>query len=192
MRNPHYSVAEILDSPWGYVALMTVPIGLYLMFKILLWDYRSRRTDDPNNPNRAQSFSLTSRPGPGQMPQSELPAVRHLVKDPELQVMATTAAHKVADAVRQAKATYEGELKLRSMNNDHVGAMEWDWVWSMLQAKDGKLTANAELLERAQQQVEHGKPASSTAAVSTMLAEMVAEQQALKQVQHICNTLAKS
>ena len=40
MRNPHYSVAEILDSPWGYVALMTVPIGLYLMFKILLWDYR--------------------------------------------------------------------------------------------------------------------------------------------------------
>ena len=54
---------------------------------------------------------------------------------------------------RQAKARYEGELKLRSMNNDHVGAMEWDWVWSMLQAKDGKLTANAELLERAQQQV---------------------------------------
>jgi hypothetical protein len=41
MRNPHYSitVAEVLDSPLGYLALMAVPIGLYFMFKILLWDY---------------------------------------------------------------------------------------------------------------------------------------------------------
>ena len=42
------------------------------------------------------------------------------------------------------------------------------------------------------EQVQQGQPASSTAAVSTMLAEMVAEQQALKQVQHLCDTLAKS
>ncbi len=41
MRNPYYSitVAEVLDSPLGYLALMAVPIGLYFMFKILLWDY---------------------------------------------------------------------------------------------------------------------------------------------------------
>ena len=41
MTNPHYSltVAEVLDSPLGYLALMAVPVGLYLMFKILLWDY---------------------------------------------------------------------------------------------------------------------------------------------------------
>jgi len=41
MKNPHYSitVAEVLDSPLGYLALMAVPIGLYFMFKILLWDY---------------------------------------------------------------------------------------------------------------------------------------------------------
>lgn len=41
MRNPHYSltVAEVLDSPLGYLALMAVPVGLFLMFKILLWDY---------------------------------------------------------------------------------------------------------------------------------------------------------
>ena len=41
MRNPHYSltVAEVLDSPLGYLALMAVPVGLYFMFKILLWDY---------------------------------------------------------------------------------------------------------------------------------------------------------
>lgn len=41
MSNPHYSltVAEVLDSPIGYLALMAVPVGLYLMFKILLWDY---------------------------------------------------------------------------------------------------------------------------------------------------------
>ena len=52
--------------------------------------------------------------------------------------------------------TYEGELKLRSMNNDHVGAMEWDWVWSMLQSKDSKNSqmANTELLEKAQLQVD--------------------------------------
>ena len=41
MRNPYYSltVAEVLDSPLGYLALMAVPVGLYFMFKILLWDY---------------------------------------------------------------------------------------------------------------------------------------------------------
>ncbi len=55
---------------------------------------------------------------------------------------------------RQAKAEYEGELKLRSLNNDHVGAKEWDWVWSMLQAKEGSITAtaNPELLAKAQEQ----------------------------------------
>ena len=41
MSNPYYSltVAEVLDSPLGYLALMAVPVGLYFMFKILLWDY---------------------------------------------------------------------------------------------------------------------------------------------------------
>ena len=55
---------------------------------------------------------------------------------------------------RQAKAEYEGELKLRSLNNDHVGAKEWDWVWSMLQAKEGSITAtaNPEQLAKAQDQ----------------------------------------
>ena len=55
---------------------------------------------------------------------------------------------------RQAKAEYEGELKLQSLNNDHVGAKEWDWVWSMLQAKEGSITAtaNTELLAKAQEQ----------------------------------------
>ena len=62
---------------------------------------QSRRTDDPSDPDRSQSFSLSSRPGPGQMPQQDLPApVRHLVKDPALQAMAAEAASKVADAVR--------------------------------------------------------------------------------------------
>lgn len=56
---------------------------------------------------------------------------------------------------RQAKAQYEGELKLRSLSHERAGAMEWDWVWSMLQAKEGNatVTANAELLAKAQQQV---------------------------------------
>ncbi|DBB04420.1 TPA: hypothetical protein ACH3X1_012902 [Trebouxia sp. C0004] len=157
MRNPHYSitVAEMLDSPLGYLALMAVPIGLYFIFKILLWDYTNCRTDDPSDPDRSQSFSLSSRPGPGQMPQQDLPApVRHLVKDPALQAMASEAASKVADAVRQAKAEYEGELKLRSHNNNHVGVKEWDWVWSMLQAREGSImaTANPELLAKAQEQ----------------------------------------
>ncbi|DBB10991.1 TPA: hypothetical protein ACH3X3_006472 [Trebouxia sp. C0006] len=197
MRNPHYSitVAEVLDSPLGYLALMAVPIGLYFMFKILLWDYTSRRTDDPSDPDRSQSFSLSSRPGPGQMPQQDLPApVRHLVKDPALQAMAAEAASKVADAVRQAKAEYEGELKLRSLNNDYVGAKEWDWVWSMLQGKEGSITAtaNPDLLAKAQEQVKKGEPANSGAAVSTMLAEVVAEQQALQQVENLCTTLAKN
>jgi len=55
---------------------------------------------------------------------------------------------------RQAKAEYEGELKLRSLNNDHVGAKEWDWVWSMLQGKEGSITAtaNPDLLAKAQEQ----------------------------------------
>ncbi len=55
---------------------------------------------------------------------------------------------------RQAKAEYEGELKLQSLNNDHVGAKEWDWVWSMLQTKEGSITATAspELLAKAQEQ----------------------------------------
>lgn len=62
---------------------------------------QSRRTDDPSEADRSQSFSLSSRPGPGQMPQQDLPApVRHLVKDPALQAMAADAAGKVADAVR--------------------------------------------------------------------------------------------
>ena len=56
---------------------------------------------------------------------------------------------------RQAKAHYEGELKLRGMNNDHVGAMEWEWVWSMLQSKQGSSAgiAQEEVLAKAQQQV---------------------------------------
>lgn len=64
--------------------------------------------------------------------------------------MTTTFKHCCC---RQAKAEYEGELKLRSLNNDHVGAKEWDWVWSMLQAKEGSMTtANPELLAKAQEQ----------------------------------------
>ena len=51
---------------------------------------------------------------------------------------------------RQARAEYESELKLRSMNNDHVGALEWDWVCSMLQGRGG---ASQSFLARARQQV---------------------------------------
>ena len=56
---------------------------------------------------------------------------------------------------RQAKAHYEGELKLRKMNNDHVGAMEWEWVWSMLQSKQSSTAgvAQEEVLAKAQRQV---------------------------------------
>ncbi len=69
--------------------------------EVRLMSLQSRRTDDPNEPDRSQSFSLSSRPGPGQMPQQDLPApVRHLVKDPALQAMAAEAASKIADAVR--------------------------------------------------------------------------------------------
>lgn len=41
------------------------------------------------------------------------------------------------------------------MNNDHVGAMEWEWVWSMLQSKQGSRAgiAQEEVLAKAQQQV---------------------------------------
>lgn len=41
------------------------------------------------------------------------------------------------------------------MNNDHVGAMEWEWVWSMLQSKQGSSAgiAQEEVLAKAQQQV---------------------------------------
>ena len=41
------------------------------------------------------------------------------------------------------------------MNNDHVGAMEWEWVWSMLQSKQGSTAgvAHEEVLAKAQQQV---------------------------------------
>ncbi|KAL3142104.1 hypothetical protein ABBQ32_004724 [Trebouxia sp. C0010 RCD-2024] len=197
MRNPHYSltVAEVLDSPLGYLALMAVPVGLYFMFKILLWDYTSRRTDNPKDADRSQSFSLTARPGPGQMCQADLPPpIKHVVKDPALQAMAADAASTVAEAVRHAKAHYEGELKLRRLNNDHVGAMEWDWVWSLLQGKQGSTTGvlQEEVVEKAQQQVAQGQPASSGSAVSVMLAEVVAEQQALRQVELMCKTLADS
>ncbi len=41
-------------------------------------------------------------------------------------------------------------------------------------------------------QVKRGQPSNSSSAVSTMLAEAVAEQQALLQVESICNALAKS
>ena len=36
------AIAEALDSPLSLVALMAVPIGIYFMFKILLWDYTVR------------------------------------------------------------------------------------------------------------------------------------------------------
>ena len=41
------------------------------------------------------------------------------------------------------------------MNNDHVGALEWDWVWSMLQSKHRNAAdvAQNEILVKAQQQV---------------------------------------
>lgn len=62
---------------------------------------QSRRTDDPNDPDRSQSFSLNARPGPGQMSQADLPPpVKHVVKDPALQAMAAEAATTVAEAVR--------------------------------------------------------------------------------------------
>ena len=41
-------------------------------------------------------------------------------------------------------------------------------------------------------QVAQGRPASSSSAVSVMLAEVVAEQQALRQVELMCKTLADS
>lgn len=41
-------------------------------------------------------------------------------------------------------------------------------------------------------QVAQGQPASSSSAVSIMLAEIVAEQQALRQVERMCKTLADS
>lgn len=62
---------------------------------------QSRRTDDPTEPDRRQSFSVSARPGPGIMVEpNPTPPVRHLVRDPALQAMATEAASKVADAVR--------------------------------------------------------------------------------------------
>lgn len=64
----------------------------------------------------------------------------------------THVAPSNAPQCRQAKAEYEGELKLRSMNDDHVGAMEWDWVWSMLQNKHSasSLSLDAQLLQKPQ------------------------------------------
>ena len=48
-----------------------------------------------------QSFSMTARPGPGQMSQADLPPpMKHLVNDPALQAMAAEAASNVAEAVR--------------------------------------------------------------------------------------------
>lgn len=62
---------------------------------------QSRRTDDPSNPDRSQSFTLNARPGPGQMSQADLPPpVKHIVQDPALQAMAAEAASTVAEAVR--------------------------------------------------------------------------------------------
>ena len=58
---------------------------------------------------------------------------------------------------RQAKAQYEGELKMRSMRNDHVGGIEW--LRSILQPQEGNstVTASLELLAKAQQQVSKKK-----------------------------------
>lgn len=41
-------------------------------------------------------------------------------------------------------------------------------------------------------QVAQGKPASSSKAVSSMLAQVVAEQQALTQIELMCKTIADS
>ena len=63
--------------------------------------------------------------------------------------------HSLLCICRHAKAHYEGELKLRRLNNDHVGAMEWDWVWALLQGKQSSTAdaAQEEVLAKAQQQV---------------------------------------
>lgn len=60
---------------------------------------------------------------------------------------------------RQAKAQYEGDLKVGSMKNDQAGSMEWEWLRSMLQPKEGNstVTASPELLAKAQQQVSKKK-----------------------------------
>lgn len=62
---------------------------------------QSRRTDDPHNPDRRQSFSISARPGPGIMADpNPAPPIQHVVRDPAWQAMAAEAAQKVADAVR--------------------------------------------------------------------------------------------
>ena len=60
MRNPHYSltVAEVLDSPLGYLVLMAVPVGLYFMFKILLWDYTVSQLRQLSKPCLDLSYNL--------------------------------------------------------------------------------------------------------------------------------------
>ena len=66
---------------------------------------QSRRTDDPTDPDRRQSFSLSARPGPGIMAEANpVPPVRHSIRDPTLQAMATAAAETVANAVRYSHA----------------------------------------------------------------------------------------
>ena len=39
--------------------------------------------------------------------------------------------HRLAS--RQARQMCESELKLRRLNNDHVGSLEWDWVRSIME-----------------------------------------------------------
>lgn len=91
---------------------------------------------------------------------------------------------------RQAKAHYEGELKLRRMNNDHVGAMEWEWVWSMLQSKQGSSAgiAQEEVLAKAQQQVHMHSGLQSSGIFADFAESYVFQnrQIAIESGQHCC------
>lgn len=58
---PDGDAASLLPSP-ASLALLALSAALgYTGWRILLWDYKNRRTDDPNNPDRADSFSIDDR-----------------------------------------------------------------------------------------------------------------------------------
>jgi len=123
----------LLPSPASLALLAAAAALGYAGWRILLWDYRTRRTDDPSNPDRADSFSIragrprrtddgggapllrpTPRWGLPPWPARAKPPPLAKPRDPRTAALLTqglilVAARAVLDRIGEAAAVFERE-----------------------------------------------------------------------------------
>ncbi|CAL8469771.1 g9313 [Coccomyxa elongata] len=159
-----HSIEEIVGklpiSGWQLyaVAASVAAVGSYTAFQILIWDYKNRRTDDPNEEDRSSSYSIKPERGVGQQPGPSKPynwdTTSYRTKpreaaQPGNRTIAAEAAQSIIQTIREAQEVSKAaEVLLLLGDKGLCDPRTLKMLQALTEARGGVPSAGAPVLKR--------------------------------------------